>query len=54
MTWKQLAAKVGVKHIGGQTEPFFTAAHLERAMGAVLAARKDAGNPSQSAIGGDQ
>jgi hypothetical protein len=38
LSWKQLAAKVGVRHIGGRTEPFFTAAHLERAKSAVAAA----------------
>jgi len=54
MTWKQLAAKVGVKHIGGQTESFFTAAQLERAVAAVQAAGKVAGKPSQSAIVGEQ
>jgi hypothetical protein len=38
LSWKQLAAKIGVRHIGGRTEPFFTAAHLQRAKAAVAEA----------------
>ncbi len=40
LSWKQLAAKIGVRHIGGRTEPFFAAAHLERAKSAVAAAEE--------------
>jgi hypothetical protein len=32
MSWKELAAKIGRKHLNGTTEPYFTAAHLQRAL----------------------
>lgn len=48
LTWKQLATKIGVKHIGGQIEPFFTAAQLERALAATQSAAKNAEQSSRS------
>jgi hypothetical protein len=35
LSWEQLAKKVGAKHIGGRTEPYFTAIQLRRAHAAV-------------------
>ena len=40
LTWQQLAAKVGVKHLNGSVEPYFTTIHLERALGVTRAAQK--------------
>jgi hypothetical protein len=34
LSWKELAAKIGVKHLSGRTEPFFTRTQLERAQSA--------------------
>jgi hypothetical protein len=31
LSWQQLAAKIGIRHIGGQTEPYFTAGQVEQA-----------------------
>jgi len=31
LSWQQLAAKIGMKHIGGQTEPYFSTAQIEQA-----------------------
>jgi len=54
LTWKQLAAKIGVRHIGGRTEPFFTSAQLERALAATKEAARRAEQPaSASASGGE-
>jgi hypothetical protein len=53
LSWQQLAKKIGVKHLGGQTEPFFTSAQLERAFAAVeKAASRAAGSASSSSAGG--
>jgi hypothetical protein len=49
LTWKQLATKIGIKHIGGQIEPFFTAAQLERALAATQSAGKNTEQSSRSA-----
>ena len=38
MSWQELAQKVGRKHLNGATEPYFTRAHLERALAATKAA----------------
>jgi hypothetical protein len=32
LSWRQLAAKVGVKHLNGSTEPYFTRSDLELAL----------------------
>jgi hypothetical protein len=32
LSWPELAGKIGVKHLNGSVEPYFTAAHLERAL----------------------
>jgi hypothetical protein len=32
MSWDELAAKVGAKHIGGATQPYFTSAQMEMAL----------------------
>lgn len=42
LSWEELANKVGVKHIGGAKEPYFTAAHLERAFVAARSAKQQA------------
>ena len=55
LSWEFLANKVGVKHIDGRKEPYFTAAHLERAFVAVKLAKeqaeKDSKEKSQKSIG---
>ena len=42
LSWKQLAAKIGVRHIGGRTELFFTTAQLQRAQTAISDASRRA------------
>jgi hypothetical protein len=42
LSWEELAKKVGVKHIGGATEPYFTAVHLQRALAATRLAQQRA------------
>ena len=32
MSWQELAAKIGAKHLNGTTEPYFTRAELQRGM----------------------
>jgi hypothetical protein len=39
LTWEQLAAKVGAKHLNGSTEPYFSRAHLQRAVALSKAAQ---------------
>ena len=34
LTWQQLAQKIGIKHIDGRTEPYFTPDQLQRALAA--------------------
>jgi hypothetical protein len=34
LTWEELARKIGVKHLNGTVEPYFTAAHLQKAFAA--------------------
>jgi hypothetical protein len=52
LSWEELAQKIGVKHIDGQTEPYFTPAQLDRALAATRIAEqlveKDANGSSQS------
>jgi hypothetical protein len=38
LSWEDLRRKVGIKHVNGLTEPYFTAAQLERAIDASRAA----------------
>jgi hypothetical protein len=40
LSWEELARKVGAKHLNGSVEPYFTAAHLQRALAATLIAVK--------------
>jgi len=39
LSWEEMANKIGIKHINGTTEPYFTAAHLERGMMAARVAK---------------
>jgi hypothetical protein len=52
LSWDELAKKVGVKHLNGSVEPYFTAAHLQRALAAArmadrLAEKSPQGNFTQ-------
>ena len=38
--WDELAKKIGVKHLNGSVEPYFTAAHLQRALAATRIAEE--------------
>jgi hypothetical protein len=40
LSWEELATKIGVKHLNGTVEAYFTPAHLERALVATRAAQK--------------
>jgi hypothetical protein len=40
LSWPELANKVGIKHIDGRKEPYFTAAQLQRAVAAAQIAKK--------------
>jgi hypothetical protein len=40
LAWEELATKIGVKHLNGTVEAYFTPAHLERALAATRAAQK--------------
>lgn len=42
MSWQELARKIGKKHLNGSTEPYFTAAHLTRALAASRVAEERA------------
>jgi hypothetical protein len=42
MSWEELSAKVGVKHLNGSTEPYFTAEHIDRGMRIVSEAQRRA------------
>jgi hypothetical protein len=39
LTWDELARKIGVKHIDGRTEPYFTSAQLQRALAGTRVAK---------------
>jgi hypothetical protein len=39
LSWKELARKVGAKHLDGSVEPYFNALHLQRALTATRFAR---------------
>jgi hypothetical protein len=49
LTWEELAAKIGVKHLSGATEPYFTLAHLERALAVTRLATERAKEAKESA-----
>jgi hypothetical protein len=40
LSWQELANKIGIKHIDGRKEPYFTAAQLERAFMATKVVRE--------------
>jgi hypothetical protein len=42
LSWKELAQKVGAKHLDGSVEPYFTALHLRRATAAARFAEEQA------------
>lgn len=42
LTWEQLVKKIGVKHLNGSVEPYFTPLQLERAMAATKVAEQRA------------
>jgi hypothetical protein len=42
LTWQELAEKIGVKHINGTTEAYFSGIHLQRALLATRLAEKSA------------
>jgi hypothetical protein len=42
LSWEELALKIGAKHIGGATEPYFTPVHLQRALTATRLAEQQA------------
>ena len=50
LSWKELARKVGAKHLDGSVEPYFTAVHLQRALTATRFAR-DLAEKSQAQTG---
>jgi hypothetical protein len=49
LSWEELARKVGAKHLNGSVEPYFTAAHLQRALTATLVAvqTKESAGPTR-------
>jgi hypothetical protein len=40
LSWEALATKIGVKHLNGSVEPYFSTIHLERALAVTRAAQK--------------
>ena len=42
LTWDELVKKIGVKHLNGSIEPYFTTAHLQRALAATKVAEQRA------------
>ena len=42
LSWEELANKIGAKHLNGSVEPYFTAAHLQRAHAIVRVAEERA------------
>jgi len=40
LSWEELAQKIGAKHIGGATEPYFTPVQLQRSLVAVRLAEE--------------
>jgi len=48
VSWQDLTEKVGVRHISGATEPFFTPTQLQRAIAAVDRAKEGADQAARS------
>jgi hypothetical protein len=54
LTWEQLANKIGVKHIDGRVDPYFTAEHVQRGQEIVAEAQKrSAAQPTKLDDGSD-
>lgn len=51
LSWEELANKVGVKHIGGAKDPYFTGSQLERAFVATRIAKEQAEKNSSEESG---
>jgi hypothetical protein len=55
LSWEELANKIGIKHINGTKEPYFTASQLERAFVAAHAAKiqaeKNSSEKSNKSVG---
>jgi len=49
LSWEELARKIGKKHIGGSTEPYFTAVQLQRALAASKLAEQRAEQRAEQA-----
>lgn len=47
LTWEELVKKIGVKHLNGSIEPYFTGIHLQRALAATKVAAQRAEKASQ-------
>jgi hypothetical protein len=47
LSWQELATKVGAKHLNGTIDPYFTSAHLARALAATKQAQKRAAKGSE-------
>jgi hypothetical protein len=48
LSWQELAQKIGVKHLNGTIEPYFSPAHLRRALAAAKVAESRAEKSSES------
>ena len=51
LSWKELAAKIGVKHLNGRVEAFFSPSQLDRALGATRAAQNAVESTPRSQAG---
>jgi hypothetical protein len=56
LSWQELTAKIGVKHLDGRVEPYFRAGHLQRAhvaarMAVVRAEKNGSENKPAKSIG---
>jgi hypothetical protein len=49
LSWQELSSKIGVKHLNGRVEPYFTRRHLELAMRVAREASRRAENAEKSA-----
>lgn len=58
LSWEELAGKIGVKHLNGTIDPYFSAPHLQRAFAAakvaVTRAERVAATPSSSLKAAEQ
>lgn len=50
LSWQELATKVGAKHLNGTVDPYFTPAHLTRALAATKEAQKRAESAPASTL----